>query len=118
MIHKLMSGLVNKRQEVALKLMEPSEEEWKQPYLSEVSYLSICRQIVFGASVALGVASGKRILQTEGFNQLTKKWRVYVYLGLVGAYDAMLTRVLMRHRLQVLNLLYDDYILEEKARSQ
>lgn len=118
MIHKLMGDLASKRQEVALKLMQPSEEEWKQPYFSEVSYLSICRQVVFGVSLALGVASGKRILRKEGFNQLTKMWRAYMYVSLVGAYDAVLTKVVMRHHLEVLNLLYDDYILEEKARSQ
>ncbi len=118
MIHKLMGDLASKRQEVALKLMEPSEEKWKQPYFSEVSYLSICRQVVFGVSLALGVASGKRILRKEGFSQLTKMWRAYVYVSLVGAYDAVLTKVVLRHHSQVLNLLYDDYILEEKARSQ
>jgi hypothetical protein len=117
-IHKLMGDLASKRQEVALKLMTPSEEEWIEPYFSEASYLSICRQVLFGVSVALGVTSGKRILRKEGFNQLTKLWRVYVYVSLVGAYDAVLTKIVMRHHSQVLNLLYDDYILEEKARSQ
>lgn len=117
-IHKLMSGLASKRQEAAYKLMEASEEEWKQPYLSEVSYLSMCRQTILGVSIALGVASGKRILRTEGFVQFTNLWKAYVYVGLISAYDAVLTRGLMRYHLQVLNLLYDDYILEENRRSQ
>jgi len=117
-ITKVMGSLTMKRQEALLSITESYDGEWKKPYQSELSFLTLCRQGVLGLSLVLGIASSKWVLRQEGCSQLAKPWKAYVYVGLVGAYDAVLGWVLLGHHSQVINLMCDDYILEAKAREQ
>lgn len=117
-INKLMNSLGNKRQETLLNLALTSNEEWKKPYKSELAFLMLCKQGIVGVALVLGVLSSRWVLRQEGCSELTKYWRVYVYACMVGAYEAVLSKALFSHHAQVLNLLCDDYILEEKARAE
>lgn len=113
----VMKSVEDRRRLALQSLAGYDETEWKQPYRAELKYLTLCREGVLAVAVVTGVVSGRMLLRRETMRGLHWMWKTYVYLGLIGAVDVVMARTVLGHHSQVLNLLADDYILEEHTRN-